>query len=68
VARKGAEYIGTMEVQVTIDDPAMYSSWPFTYTFVQRLLPRVDLLESVCENEKFRAWVAKQEASAPAKR
>jgi hypothetical protein len=56
--------VGTMDVQVTVTDPKMYSSGPFTFSFTQRLLPKLELTESVCENEKFRAWVAKQEAAA----
>jgi hypothetical protein len=54
--------VGTMEVQVTVTDPKVYTSGPFTFSFTQRLLPNVELSESICENEKFRAWVAKQQA------
>ena len=43
---------GHMDVQVTIDDPKVYSK-PFTYQIALRLLPDTDLLESFCtENEK----------------
>ena len=44
---------GTMEVQVTVDDPKSYSR-PFTFTFNKRLMPDTDLIESFCENEKDR--------------
>jgi len=45
---------GTMEVQVTIDDPKSYVR-PFTIKFNADLYPDTDLLESFCENEKDRA-------------
>ena len=45
---------GTMEVQVTVDDPKNYVR-PITIKFNTALLPDTDLLESFCENEKDRA-------------
>ena len=45
---------GTLELQVTIDDPKMYNK-PFTITSIQRLMPDTDLLETFCENEKDKA-------------
>jgi len=43
---------GHMDVQVTIDDPKMYTR-PFTIKFTQRLLADSDILENICaENEK----------------
>jgi hypothetical protein len=43
---------GHLEVQLTIDDPEIYTR-PFTIKLKQRLLPDTDLLESFCaENEK----------------
>ena len=46
---------GHMEVQITVDDPTMYTR-PFTIKLHQRLLPDTDLIESFClENEKDRA-------------
>jgi hypothetical protein len=43
---------GHMDVEVTLDDPKMYTK-PFTIKFSERLLPDNDLLEYVCEeNEK----------------
>src|SRR5262245_37993095 len=39
---------GSMEVQVTVDDPRTYSR-PFSFTFIKRLLPDTDLLETFCE-------------------
>jgi hypothetical protein len=44
--------VGRMEVQLTIDDPKSYSK-PFTFKFMELLLPDSDVLENVClENEK----------------
>jgi hypothetical protein len=46
---------GHMDVQVTFDDPKMYSK-PFSIKFTQRLLADSDILEFFCnENEKDRA-------------
>jgi hypothetical protein len=46
---------GHMDVQVTFDDPQMYTK-PFTIKFTQRLLADSDILEFFCsENEKDRA-------------
>ena len=43
---------GHLEVQLTFDDPQMYTR-PFTITLKQNLLPDSDVLESFCaENEK----------------
>jgi hypothetical protein len=45
---------GHMDIEVTIDDPKMYTR-PFTVKFPARLLPDTDTLESVCaENERDR--------------
>jgi hypothetical protein len=45
---------GHMDVQVTFDDPKMYTK-PFTIKFTQRLLADSDILEFYCsENEKDR--------------
>lgn len=46
---------GHMEVQVTIDDPKIYTR-PFTIKFTDLLLPDTDVMEAYCaENEKDRA-------------
>jgi hypothetical protein len=46
---------GHMDLQITIEDPKMYTR-PFTIRYNQRLLPDTDILETVCtENEKDRA-------------
>jgi hypothetical protein len=46
---------GHMDLQITIEDPRMYTR-PFTIKYAQRLLPDTDVLEFVCtENEKDRA-------------
>jgi hypothetical protein len=48
---------GHMEVQITVDDPTMYTK-PFSIKIEQRLLPDTDLIESICmENEKDRAHI-----------
>jgi hypothetical protein len=45
---------GHMNLQITVEDPKMYTR-PFTIKYAQRLLPDTDILESVCaENEKDR--------------
>jgi hypothetical protein len=43
---------GTMELEVTVDDPKAYTK-PWTVRFTQRLMPDDELIEFVCqENEK----------------
>ncbi len=45
---------GHMDLQITLEDPNMYTR-PFTIKYPQRLLPDTDVLEFVCtENEKDR--------------
>ena len=45
--------IGTLEIDVTIDDPKAYTK-PWTVRVNQRLLPDADLIEFVCnENNQF---------------
>ena len=44
---------GTLEIDVTIDDPKAYTK-PWTVRVNQRLLPDTDLIEFVClENQQF---------------
>ncbi len=44
---------GTLEIDITIDDPKAYTR-PWTVRVNQRLLPDTDLIEFVCqENQKF---------------
>jgi hypothetical protein len=51
---------GHMELQVTIDDPKIFTR-PFSIKVTQLLLPDSDLLESFCtENEKDRPHLASQ--------
>jgi hypothetical protein len=45
---------GTMEFDITIDDPKVFNK-PFTIRTQRRLQPDTDLLEDVCENERSRA-------------
>jgi hypothetical protein len=42
---------GTLEVQVTIDDPKAYTR-PWTVTETFEFLPDTEIIENVCENEK----------------
>ena len=42
---------GHMDIEITIDDPVMYTQ-PLRYTQPQQLLPDTDLLEYVCDNLK----------------
>jgi hypothetical protein len=42
---------GHMEMQITIEDPKVYTQ-PFTATIPFALLPDTDLIEDVCDNEK----------------
>ena len=52
--------LGHMDVQVTIEDPRMYTR-PFTIKFTELLQPDSDVLEYFCtENEKDRAHLATQ--------
>jgi hypothetical protein len=51
---------GHMDVQVTIDDPKMYTR-PFTIKYTKLLLPDTDILEYVCEeNEKDAQHLGRQ--------
>ena len=44
---------GTLEIDITIDDPKAYSK-PFTVRVNQRLMPDQELIEFICaENQKF---------------
>jgi hypothetical protein len=46
---------GTLQIDVTIDDPKAYTK-PFTVRFNQRLMPEGELIEFICnENEKSAA-------------
>ena len=45
---------GHMEIDVTIDDPRLYTR-PFSVRYTQTLMPDTDILEYICtENEKDR--------------
>jgi hypothetical protein len=51
---------GHMDLELTIDDPKMYTK-PFTVKATEVLIPDSDVLEYVCtENEKDRAHLGKQ--------
>jgi hypothetical protein len=47
-----AERLGSLQVQVTIADPASYSRTWKTQTIWFRLMPDTDFIEHICENEK----------------
>lgn len=47
---------GRMQLQVTIEDPQMYTQ-PFTVTIPLQILPDTDLIEDACDNEKDRALI-----------
>jgi hypothetical protein len=50
---------GHMDLQITIDDPKMYTK-PFTFKVTQLLLPDSDIFEYFCdENEKDRAHMSR---------
>ena len=51
---------GHMDLQLTVDDPKMYTR-PFTIKVTEVLIPDSDILESFCnENEKDRSHFGKQ--------
>jgi hypothetical protein len=49
---------GHMDIEVTFDDPSMYTK-PFTIQFTYELLADSDVFENICENEKDRAHSGK---------
>ncbi|MGA2878515.1 MAG: hypothetical protein ABSG13_06160 [Bryobacteraceae bacterium] len=49
---------GRLDVEVTLDDPQMYTK-PFTIKFTYQLLADADIFENICENEKDRAHTGK---------
>jgi hypothetical protein len=56
---------GHMDVEMTFDDPQMYTK-PFTITFTNELLASSDVFEYVCnENEKDRAHIGQNRADTP---
>ncbi len=51
---------GHMDVEVTLDDPQMYTK-PFTIKFTQDLLADSDIFENFCnENEKDRSHIGQK--------
>ena len=51
--------IGRMDVQITIDDPKAYVE-PWTVKFHWELLPDTELLDWVCENNKYFDLIPKE--------
>lgn len=48
---------GSLEIDVTIDDPKAYTA-PFTVRVNHRLMPNTDLIEFICaENDKFTSYL-----------
>jgi hypothetical protein len=48
---------GTLEIDVTFDDPKTYTA-PFTVRVNQRVMPNTDLIEFICaENDKFTTYL-----------
>jgi hypothetical protein len=45
--------VGHMEVELTVDDPKMYTR-PFSVKFPMRLMPDTDIFESVCAEKRKR--------------
>jgi hypothetical protein len=45
---------GTLEIQVTVDDPKTFSR-PFAFTLQQRLMPDTELIEFVCNENNLSA-------------
>ena len=59
VERYRRKDFGHMEIEVTMDDPKMYTR-PFTVKLPVRLMPDSDVFESICaENERDRSHVEK---------
>jgi hypothetical protein len=58
---------GTLQIDVTIEDPKAYTE-PFTVRVMQQIMPDAELFESVCEDRDARHYVgdadAKQKASS----
>ena len=50
--------VGGMDVQFTFDDPGAYTK-PWTAVVRFELLPDTELIEAVCENEKYVSRIAK---------
>ncbi len=61
---------GTLQIDVTIEDPKAYTE-PFTVRVMQQLMPDTDLFESVCEDRDAPHYLGdaelKQKAAAAAK-
>ena len=52
---------GTLQIDVTIDDPKAYTE-PFTVRVMQQLMPNTELFESVCEDRDAGHYVGDAEA------
>ena len=52
---------GTLQIDVTIEDPKAYTE-PFTVRVMQQLMPNGELFESVCEDRDAGHYVGAQEA------
>ena len=51
---------GTLEIDVTVDDPKAYTK-PWTVRVNQRILPDSELIEFIClENQQFESYLNRQ--------
>jgi hypothetical protein len=57
---------GHMDVEMTIDDPEMYTK-PFTIKVAHNLMADADIFESFCENEKDRVHLENAKPASPQK-
>jgi hypothetical protein len=52
---------GTLEVEITVDDPKAYTG-PWTVRVNQRIMPDTDLIEFIClENQQFTEYLRRQQ-------
>jgi hypothetical protein len=53
---------GTLQIDVTIEDPKAYTE-PFTVRVMQQLMPNTELFESVCEDRDAGHYLSDSEAN-----
>lgn len=58
--------VGTMDVQFTFDDPGACTK-PWTSSMRFELVPDTEIIEAVCENEKYVSRVTRVNSSTPSK-
>ncbi len=57
---------GTLEIDVTVDDPKAYTK-PWTVRVTQRLLPDAELIEFICEDRDATHYIGAEAKPDPAK-